>query len=136
MRLKAGWLRDTAQGRGAGRQGPGPRSWAPRPKAEELGDTAFAPALRAILETILRCDARKPAWADSTLALRLGEVERRLDVVTARGPAPGRREAAARDAGASFGADLVPAATRRAGDQQRLGAGAAPVRDGPEGVRR
>src|SRR5688500_9362857 len=52
-------------------------------KAEELGDTAFAPALRAILETILRHDARKPAWADSTLALRQGEVERRLDAVAA-----------------------------------------------------
>jgi transposase len=52
-------------------------------KAEELGDTAFAPALKAVLETILRHDARQPAWADSTLALRLGEVERRLDAVTA-----------------------------------------------------
>jgi transposase len=52
-------------------------------KAEELGDTAFAPALKAVLEIILRHDARKPAWADSTLALRLGEVERRLDAVTA-----------------------------------------------------
>jgi transposase len=59
-------------------------------KAEELGDTAFAPALRAILETILRHDARKPAWADSTLALRLGEVERRLDAVAAI--AAGHRE--------------------------------------------
>jgi transposase len=52
-------------------------------KAEELGDTAFAPVLKAVLEIILRHDARKPAWADSTLALRLGEVERRLDAVTA-----------------------------------------------------
>jgi transposase len=52
-------------------------------KAEELGDTAFAPALKAVLETILRHDARKPAWADSTLALRLGAIERRLDAVTA-----------------------------------------------------
>jgi transposase len=52
-------------------------------KAEQLGDTAFAPALKAVLETILRCDARKPAWADSTLALRLGAIERRLDAVTA-----------------------------------------------------
>jgi transposase len=52
-------------------------------KAEELGDTTFAPALKAVLATILRHDARKPAWADSTLALRLGEVERRLDAVTA-----------------------------------------------------
>jgi transposase len=52
-------------------------------KAEELGDTAFAPVLRAILETILRHDARKPEWADATLALRLGEVERRLDAVAA-----------------------------------------------------
>ena len=59
-------------------------------KAEELGDTAFAPALKAVLETILRHDARKPAWADSTLALRLGEVERRLDAVTAI--AAGHRE--------------------------------------------
>jgi transposase len=52
-------------------------------KAEELGDAAFAPALRAILETVLRHDARKPVWAGSTLALRLGEVERRLDAVVA-----------------------------------------------------
>jgi transposase len=52
-------------------------------KAEELGDTAFAPVLKAVLEIILRHDARKPAWADSTLARRLGEVERRLDAVTA-----------------------------------------------------
>ena len=59
-------------------------------KAEELGDTAFAPALRAILATILRHDARTPAWAASTLALRLGEVERRLDAVAAI--AAGHRE--------------------------------------------
>jgi transposase len=52
-------------------------------KAEQLGDTAFAPALKAVLETILRHDARQPAWADSTLALRLGAIERRLDAVTA-----------------------------------------------------
>jgi transposase len=52
-------------------------------KAEELGDTAFAPALKAVLETILRHDARQPAWADSTLALRLGVIERRLDAVVA-----------------------------------------------------
>jgi transposase len=52
-------------------------------KAEQLGDTTFAPALEAVLETILRHDARQPAWADPTLALRLGEVERRLDAVTA-----------------------------------------------------
>jgi transposase len=52
-------------------------------KAEQLGDAAFAPVLRAILETILRHDARKPEWADATLALRLGEVERRLDAVAA-----------------------------------------------------
>jgi transposase len=52
-------------------------------KAEQLGDTAFAPALKAVLETILRHDARQPAWADSTLALRLGAIERRLDAGTA-----------------------------------------------------
>jgi transposase len=52
-------------------------------KAEQLGDTTFAPALEAVLEIILRHDARQPAWADSTLALRLGAIERRLDAVTA-----------------------------------------------------
>jgi transposase len=52
-------------------------------KAEQLGDAAFAPALKAVLATILRCDARKTGWADSTLALRLGAIERRLDAVTA-----------------------------------------------------
>jgi transposase len=52
-------------------------------KAEQLGETTFVPALKAVLETILRHDARKPEWADSTLALRLGEVERRLDAVAA-----------------------------------------------------
>jgi transposase len=52
-------------------------------KAEELGDTTFAPALKAVLETILRHDARQPEWADSTLARRLGEVARRLDAVAA-----------------------------------------------------
>jgi transposase len=52
-------------------------------KAEQLGDAAFAPVLKAVLETILRCDARKTGWADSTLALRLGAIERRLDAVTA-----------------------------------------------------
>jgi transposase len=59
-------------------------------KAEPLGDAAFAPALEAVLETILRHDARKPEWADSTLALRLGAIERRLDAVTAI--AAGHRE--------------------------------------------
>jgi transposase len=52
-------------------------------KAEQLGDAAFAPVLKAVLKTILRCDARKTGWADSTLALRLGAIERRLDAVTA-----------------------------------------------------
>jgi transposase len=52
-------------------------------KAEQLGDAAFAPVLKAVLATILRCDARKTGWADSTLALRLGAIERRLDAVTA-----------------------------------------------------
>jgi transposase len=52
-------------------------------KAEQLGDAAFAPALKAVLATILRCDARKTGWADSTLALRLGAIERRLDAVAA-----------------------------------------------------
>ena len=52
-------------------------------KAEQLGDAAFAPVLKAVLATILRCDARKTGWAASTLALRLGAIERRLDAVTA-----------------------------------------------------
>ncbi len=52
-------------------------------KAEGLGDTAFAPALRQVLETIMRHDARKPDWRDSTLAQRLWQVERRLDAVAA-----------------------------------------------------
>jgi transposase len=52
-------------------------------KAEQLGDAAFAPVLKAVLATILRCDARKTGWADSTLALRLAAIERRLDAVTA-----------------------------------------------------
>jgi transposase len=52
-------------------------------KAEQLGDAAFAPVLKAVLETILRCDGRKTGWAASTLALRLGAIERRLDAVTA-----------------------------------------------------
>jgi transposase len=52
-------------------------------KAEQLGDAAFAPVLKAVLETILRGDARKTGWAAATLALRLGAIERRLDAVTA-----------------------------------------------------
>jgi transposase len=36
-----------------------------------------------VLETILRGDARQTGWAASTLALRLGAIERRLDAVTA-----------------------------------------------------
>ena len=59
-------------------------------KAEQLGDAAFAPVLKAVLATILRCDARKTGWAASTLALRLGAIERRLDAVTAI--AAGHRE--------------------------------------------
>jgi transposase len=55
-------------------------------RAIEGGDQVFAPALEAVVLTIMRLDALKPGWSPATLARRHRQVETALDVAMARQP--------------------------------------------------